>query len=435
MDVYLATLGCRLNEAELERWHRDFAGRGHRVVRKPEQAQVMVLNTCAVTAVAARKSRQYAGRMHRKNPDASLVMTGCYAEMDPARVAELAGVDLVIGNEDKINLVDLVTQNIDPTAMPALALEPDADTSHVYADARTRAFLKVQDGCRNRCTFCIVTILRGQERSRPVAEVVAEVNRLGEAGYQEVVLTGVHLGGYGSDLDSSLFELVTTVLAETDVPRIRLTSLEPWDLPENFFSLWENPRLQPHLHLPLQSGCDSTLRRMARRCDTGSYRGLVESARAAIPDLTLTTDVIVGFPGETDAEWQATYEFVDAIKFAHMHIFTFSARAGTKAARIGGHLPKDVRRARSRELHALGEEMKAEHLDRFVGTERPVLWEGSPEVVQDGLRWLGYTDNYLRVSAITEPGLDLENRIEPTSLGGPVDGVFVGARPPHVSSD
>ncbi len=435
MDVFLATLGCRLNEAELERWHRDFSARGHRVVRQAEHAQVLVLNTCAVTAAAARKSRQYAGRMHRKNPGASLVMTGCYAEMDPARVAELAGVDLVVGNHDKDRLVDLVTEHIDPAVMPARALEPDADSSHVYADTRTRAFLKVQDGCRNRCTFCIVTILRGEERSRPVAEVVAEVNRLGAEGYREVVLTGVHLGGYGSDLGSSLFELVQRVLAETDVPRIRLTSLEPWDLPDNFFSLWENPRLQPHLHLPLQSGCDSTLRRMARRCDTSSYRGLVDAARAGIPGLSLTTDLIVGFPGETDAEWRATYAFVESIGFAHMHIFTFSPRQGTKAARVGGQLHGDVKRERSRELHELGVQMKTAHLARFVGTRRPVLWEGHPEPEDGAHVWSGYTDNYLRVRANAPAGVPLQNVIEELTLQAVDDDGFHGLRDSQLRLD
>ena len=428
MDVFLTTLGCRLNEAELESWHRDFVDGGHRVVGRPEDAQVMVLNTCAVTAMAGRKSRQLTSRMHRANPAASLVMTGCYAQMDPARVAELAGVDLVVGNQDKDRLVELVSQRIDSATMPALALDPD--DSHVYADTRTRAFVKVQDGCRNRCTFCIVTVLRGQERSRPVDEVVAEVQRLVEDGYREVVLTGVHLGGYGSDLDSSLFDLVRAVLTDTDVPRLRLTSLEPWDLPPNFFTLWDNPRLQPHLHLPLQSGCDATLRRMARRCSTASFRALVSAARQAIPDLSLTTDVIVGFPGETDAEWRASYDFVEEIGFSHAHIFAFSARAGTTAARMKGQLPGAVRQERSRALHELTAKAKARHLERFAGTVRPVLWEGHADPVGDGTnRWCGYTDNYLRVAATAPPDVVLRNRIEPVLLTDPTDGVYAGTRP------
>lgn len=417
MDVYLHTLGCRLNEAELESWHRGFGGAGHRVVRRPEQAQVMVLNTCAVTSVAARKSRQLVGRLHRKNPSARLVITGCYAEMAPEKVASLAGVDLVVGNQDKARLVELVEAGIDTSAMPEIATEPQSQ--HLFADTRTRAFVKVQDGCRNQCSFCVVTILRGQERSKPIAQVVEEVQALLRDGYREVIVTGVHLGGYGSDLGGGddLHGLLKAILEHTGVPRLRVTSLEPWDLPERFFDLWADPRLGGHLHLPLQSGCDSVLRRMARRCFTRDYRALVGEARRAIPDLTLTTDVIVGFPGETEAEWQATRGFIEEMGFAHMHIFTYSAREGTRAARLAGRVSKEVQRQRSHELHTLGAAMKARHLARFVGQTRPVLWEGEGELQSDGTRrWLGYTDNYLRVETFTDPGAELENRLVPTRL-------------------
>lgn len=417
MDVFLTTLGCRLNEAELEGWHRDFEAAGHRVVRQPEQAQVVVLNTCAVTTMAARKSRQHIYRLYRQNPSASMVITGCYAEMEPEVVAAMAGVDLVVGNQEKEQLVAMVEDHINPETMPAMATEPEAEASHLYATARTRGFVKVQDGCRNRCTFCIVTVLRGQERSLPIAQVVEQVKQLHAAGYQEVVLTGVHLGGYGSDLGCDLRQLVQAVLADTDVPRVRLTSLEPWDLPEGFFQLWEDRRLGPHLHMPLQSGCDSVLRRMARRCYTEDFTRLVEDARAHIPDLTLTTDLIVGFPGETEAEWRATMKFVEKTQFGHMHIFTYSPREGTTAARLRGHLTKGVKRARSQELHALAAQMKAAHLDRFLGQARPVLWEGDFEVLEDGRRrWNGYTDNYLRAHVVTDASAELENQLLPALL-------------------
>ncbi len=418
MDVYLTTLGCRLNEAELESWHRDFHARGHRVVATPNNAQVMVLNTCAVTGVAARKSRQHIYRLHRQNPSARLVITGCYAELAPERIAKMAGVDLVVGNLHKDRLVTLVADTLQDAAMPDIAADPQAEATHIYATSRTRAFVKVQDGCRNRCTFCIVTVLRGQERSRTTAEIIEQVNHLHhEHGFQEVVLTGVHLGGYGSDLDTDLYQLVQEVLANTDIPRLRLTSLEPWDLPENFWELWANPRLCSHLHLPLQSGCDSTLRRMARRCNTTNYRKLVESARELIPGLTLTTDIIVGFPGETEAEWKATYAYIEALRFAHIHIFTYSPREGTKAARMGGHLTKDTKRARSQALHTLAARMKSEHLQSFLGQVRPVLWEGDSTLTDDGQRrWQGYTDNYLRVVTHTAPEVDLENKLLPVQL-------------------
>ncbi len=416
MDVYLHALGCRLNEAELERWHRDLDQRGHRVVRRADKAQVVVLNTCAVTGVAARKSRQLVGRFHRQNPNAHLVITGCYAEMDPQKVASLAGVDLVVGNQDKARLVDLITTELDVTAMPRMAAEVD-EGSHLFAEARTRAFVKVQDGCRNQCSFCVVTILRGAERSRPIDDVVAEINALHEQGYNEAVVTGVHLGGYGSDLGTDLKSLLAAILERTSIPRLRVTSLEPWDLPPDFFELWSDPRLGGHLHLPLQSGCDSVLRRMARRCFTADFEALVASARKNIPELTLTTDIIVGFPGETEAEWEATKAFVRQIGFAHMHIFSYSPREGTRAATMSGQITRDVQRRRNQEMHEIGAVAKAAHLERFLGEQRTVLWEGNSEVLEDGRRrWLGYTDNYLRVQTHTSADVDLENQLLLTEL-------------------
>ncbi len=413
MRVFLSTLGCRLNEAELAGWRRAFRAAGHQVVASPEAAQLMVVNSCAVTATAARKSRKLVAGLHRRNPAAKLVLTGCYAELEPAAAAALAGVDLVIGNRDKDRLVDRVEAEIDPATMPALAAEPDAD--HVYADpGRTRAFVKVQDGCRNRCGYCVVTLARGEERSRPIDEVVDEVDALIATGYREVVLTGVHLGGFGSDHGADLTALVGALLARTEVPRLRLSSLEPWDLPADFFALWRDPRLMPHLHLPLQSGSDRVLRRMSRRSSTASYLELVDTARAAIPDLTLTTDIIVGYPGEDQAAWAETLAMARRIGFAHLHIFAFSARPGTRAASLPDRVPAEVIRDRSAELHALGLESARHHRLGFVGQTREVLWETSRAAGSDRRRWLGYTDNYLRVA--TETPDDLANRITPTRL-------------------
>jgi threonylcarbamoyladenosine tRNA methylthiotransferase MtaB len=441
MDIYLTSLGCRLNEAELMTWARRFQAAGHRLTADPQAAQLLLLNTCAVTVEAAAKSRQLIYRLHRQNPSARLVVTGCYAELEPATVAALEGVDLVIGNRDKDRLVELVLDRLEPGTMPLLATEPDA--VHVYAagwpGARTRAFVKVQDGCRHRCTFCIVTVARGEERSRPIADVVAEIRALHAAGYQEAVLTGVHLGGYGSDLGVSLLDLVRAILADTDIPRLRLSSLEPWNLPAEFWSLWHNPRLMPHLHLPLQSGCDSTLRRMARRCTTAAYARLVAAARAAIPDLTLTTDIIVGFPGETEAEWTATLAFVEQIGFGHIHIFPFSPRAGTAAARMREQVPAEVKRRRGRELQALAARMKADHLARHLGRVRAVLWEGHGELLPDGCRrWSGYTDNYLRTDVVVPDGLNLENRITAAHLvaliGEPAERLLAALPPEALSA-
>jgi threonylcarbamoyladenosine tRNA methylthiotransferase MtaB len=425
MRVYLTTLGCRLNEAELESWSRQFEAGGHIVVGSAPDAQVMIVNTCAVTGEAASKSRKLVSGLHRRNPSAPVVVTGCYGELSPERAAAQAGVDLLVPNRDKDRLVDRVLAEVEPAHMPMLATE--AESAHVYRDARTRAFIKVQDGCRNRCTFCIVTIARGQERSRAIADVVAEINAVAATGHTEVVLTGVHLGGYGSDLGTSLRELVEAVLADTDVPRVRLSSLEPWDLPEGFERLWANPRLMPHLHLPIQSGSDAVLKKMARRCSTEEYARLVDGFRAAIDDLTITTDIIVGFPGETDDDFSRTMDFVHRIGFGHIHIFAYSRRDGTTAARLGGHVTTAIKRERSRELHAAAADLKRAHHLRFVGDMRSVLWEGAGTTTETGeRRFAGYTDNYLRVETWVPARVDLENRITDVRLDAAGDGVLIG---------
>ncbi|HWM85972.1 MAG TPA: tRNA (N(6)-L-threonylcarbamoyladenosine(37)-C(2))-methylthiotransferase MtaB [Kofleriaceae bacterium] len=428
MNVFLTALGCRLNEAEVESWTRSFRAAGHAVVASPASAQVMVVNTCAVTSEAARKSRKLVGGLHRRNPSARLVVTGCFAELEPAAAAALLGVDMVVGNRDKDRLVARVAAELDVSAMPVLAAEPDG--AHAFREERTRAFIKVQDGCRNQCSFCVVTIARGEERSRTIEEVVAEVRALEAAGVAEVVLCGVHLGGYGSDIGLDLTGLVRRLLRDTGVPRVRLSSLEPWDLPDGFGELWREAggRLLPHLHLPLQSGCDRVLRRMARRCLTASFARLVDALRAAIADLHLTTDLIVGFPGETDADFRETLDFAGRIGFAHVHVFPFSPREGTRAATLPGRVPPDVIRERVRELGGLAASMKAEHLTRAVGQTRPVLWE-TGEACDGARRFSGYTDTYLRVETEVPPDVDLENRIEPVLLarvaGDPPDRLAV----------
>ena len=301
----------------------------------------MVINTCAVTGESVRKSRQLIRRAHRGNPRAKLVVSGCYASLSPDNLAAELGVDLVVPNPEKDRLISIAAERLDLPVMPEAATEPGENA--LLARSRHRAFIKVQDGCRYRCAFCIVTKARGDERSRAVADVVEEVNRIHAGGIQEVVLAGVHLGGYGSDIGSELRTLITAVLAETAIPRVRLGSLEPWELPEGFWGLFDNPRLMPHLHLPIQSGADSVLRRMSRRCRTAEFRDLVEQARARRPGFNVTTDIIVGFPGETEQEWQQTLDFAGQMAFGHIHIFAYSPRAGTKAAGMPDQLSREVK--------------------------------------------------------------------------------------------
>ena len=415
MYIHLQTLGCRLNEAEIAAWTEAFHSAGHQVVPKADAADLVVVNTCAVTQEAVRKSRKLIRKAQNRNPQAKLVVSGCFVSLGGNTNAESLGVDLLIPNRDKDRLVEIAIRELNLDAMPQAATEPARH--YLLNRGRQRAFIKVQDGCRYRCSFCVVTLARGEERSRPPAEIVREINDLHRRGAQEAVLTGVHLGGYGSDLGSNLTVLIDWLLAETDIPRIRLGSLEPWELHAEFWDLFDDPRLMPHLHLPLQSGADGVLRRMSRRCRSRDFAALVEQARGQIPDLNVTTDIIVGFPGETDEEWHQTLELVERIGFGHLHIFSYSPRAGTKAAGLEGQVSAEVKRTRSRELHVLGQGMKQRTLESYLGREFPVLIEGRPKRAGEGNGvWRGYTPNFLRVAIAADSNLALENRIRHVRL-------------------
>jgi len=415
MIVHLKTLGCRLNEAELETWAQTFQKAGHQVTRQAENANLIVINSCAVTQDAARKSRQLIRRVHRENPAAKLVVSGCYATLNQQEAEQLLGVDLVVSNKDKDQLVELTLAELNLDTMPAMSTEPGAIS--LFTRGRQRAFVKVQDGCRYRCTFCIVTVARGEEKSRSVPEVVNEINALHQQDINEIILTGVHLGGYGSDLGSNLVDLIKAILTQTDVPRIRLGSLEPWELTDNFYQLFDNPRIMPHLHLPLQSGSDYVLRRMARRCKTKEFANIVTHLRQINPLFNITTDVIVGFPGETEEEWQESLEFIKQVGFGHLHIFTYSPREGTKAATLPNQIQDPVKKQRSQQLHQLGDEMRLQFYHDNLGNQYPVLWEGYSEPVGiDRQRVFGYTPNYLKVACVISKDKSLENTITLASL-------------------
>lgn len=401
MRVHLSSLGCRLNEAELEGWARQFQAQGHHITPHSKEADLVILNSCAVTQAAVRKSRQQVRRIHRANPKAKVVVSGCYASLQPEEAANLLGVDLVVANTDKHNLYQRVQEEqlITPV-LTTVATETISDIPEttLFARGRQRAFVKVQDGCRHQCTFCIVTVARGAERSRPVQAIIDEINLLHHQGIHEVILTGVHLGGYGSDLHIQLDQLIQSVLDNTDIPRIRLGSLEPWDLPGGFFDLFQNPRLMPHLHLPLQSGSASVLRRMARRCSPDQFAQLVKQGRQTIPDLNITTDIIVGFPGESEEEWQQSYSFIEATGFGHIHIFSYSAREGTRAANLPNQVPPEIKKNRNRSLHQLAAKLRLDVFAQNLEKEFPVLWE-NPVTESNGITKLsGYTPNYLRVT-------------------------------------
>ena len=490
MRIYLESLGCRLNYAEMAALGRQLAGAGHELTDAATAADLCVLNSCTVTGEAARQSRQLARQLARANPAARLIVTGCYATLEGETVAQLPNIELVVGNERKDELLRLIQESggrgqepakqQTPQDSKASSEQPTSNTDYglrtTHHAPRTRAFVKTQDGCRNHCTFCIVTVARGDERSRTIAELAAEVNALHAEGYHEAVLTGVHLGGYGSDLGADLRALMRALLAETSIPRLRLSSLEPFDLSASFFDLWADSqgRLMPHLHLPAQSGSDAVLRRMARRNRVADFEALVAATRTAIPGLTVTTDLIAGFPGETEGDFSETLDFARRVGFAHIHAFPYSARQGTAAARFDGQVPEVERKRRVRALIELDAELGATVRRTFVGEVRPVLWENReatqlPENLSEGFFanhpepvfgelsravegrltsrtpsassgqaqgaqamigagselsldpdarpiWSGLTDNYLRVLAAAPAELDLHNRITPLRL-------------------
>jgi threonylcarbamoyladenosine tRNA methylthiotransferase MtaB len=424
VQVRLESIGCRLNIGEIEAMARGLAKAGHRVVGPGTPAELCILNTCTVTAIASRKSRQLIRQLKKTNPSAAVIVTGCDAELSPSEMVEI-GVDLVVGNAQKERLLELAEAE---GLLDTASNDPDDQELFEPGDStRTRAFLKVQDGCDNRCTFCVITIARGVGRSVPADAIMEELNELQQLGYREVVLSGVHLGSYGHDLGDQrgLQHLVERALTETAVERLRLSSLEPWDLDAEFFEVFTNPRLLPHLHLPLQSGCDETLKRMARRTSRAEFSALVRDARRAVPGLAISSDIIVGFPGETDEEFEHSITLVEELAFSRLHIFRYSRREGTPAEKMTAQIPGPVAQERSRRMHALAADLERRFNSGLVGHTVDVLWE-TAEDHGDALRWSGLTPNYVRVTATTTPDEDLLNVVTPTTITDVVPGGLVG---------
>lgn len=421
--VAMATLGCKLNQAETEDLAMRFISAGYCVVDFDDTADVYVINTCSVTHIADRKSRQLIRQARRANPDGIVVVTGCYAEVAPQEVSVLDHIDLVVANRDKGRIVELVDSTRlprQPGAYAGVGAQLPSITS------RTRALLKIQEGCDKYCAYCIVPLVRGRERSLPMDGVIAEVERLVAQGRQEVVLTGVNIGVYGHDLpkpeQSTLFDLVSRILVETKLPRLRLSSIEPEDFDTRILSLMDGSHLARHLHLPLQSGSDQILRSMRRRYNSAGFLKLIDEARRMVPDVAITTDVIVGFPGEGEVEFQQTAELARRASFAGMHVFKYSVRRGTRAARFPDQVPYSVKRRRSEMLLALatnlGQDYRRGFLDRTLDVlyEQAVSTEKPPDGQSRGSVWEGLTDNYIRV--YTSSQVPLDNQIRATRLTG-----------------
>ncbi len=398
MKVFVDSIGCRLNQSEIEKFAAQFRAAGHTLVDSRAEADLVLVNTCTVTVEAASDSRQKI-RQASRHGGAKIAVTGCWATLEADAAAQMPGVQWVIPNDRKNNLVPEVL-NIPPEKMD---LEPLSRQPLPGIHRRTRAFIKTQDGCDNHCTFCITRIARGSGRSQNTQEVLADIRLALAGGTKEIVLTGVHLGSWGYDFEAPqrLRQLVQAIIEQSAPLRLRLSSLEPWDLDEDFFSLWQDPRMCRHLHLPLQSGCRATLRRMARKVTPEGFAGLVDQARHASPDMAITTDIIVGFPGETEEDFQESLEFVRRMEFASGHVFAYSPRPGTPAARYTEQVPPEVKKRRSAVMrHALADAAQR-FRERFIGRKMGVLWESASSFGPQGWQMEGLTDNYLRVTAST----------------------------------
>jgi threonylcarbamoyladenosine tRNA methylthiotransferase MtaB len=445
----ITTLGCKVNQADSEALSEKMSAAGFVQCDFSDTADIYIVNTCTVTHLGDRSSRQMISQARRRRPDALLVVTGCYAELNPQAVSALPGVDLVIGNSNKESLVDSINTQLKVSPITSLHSKENshpfqtnaqkgllpvlhAVNQHIGSDSslplagvdeepqpenpsrislisdlttlpttansrlltRTRVQMKVQDGCNNRCTYCIVPYVRGGSRSRSIESVVEHVQRKTKAGFQEIVLTGIHLGDYHPDNDKKkdLGDLIAILLDQTDIRRIRVSSLEPEDFRLEWLELWENPRMCRHLHLPMQSGSDHILRRMARRYNSERYHQIVTTAKQLVPGIAISTDIITGFPGESDNDFELTYQQATELQFAKAHIFRFSPRQGTAAARMQEQIKEEIKKARSERLLALNDQDVRRFRQLFLGENVQVLLES----YKHG-RWEGLTDNYLRV--------------------------------------
>ncbi len=402
--VAFATLGCKVNQYDTQAMQELFENAGYEIVSFQELADVYVINTCTVTQTSDKKSRQLVSRAHAQNPRGMVVVTGCYAQQSPERAMELPGVRLVLGTAERNQIVAHVERAWEETANCVRDIRKERVFEEISAvhEGKTRAHLKIQDGCDQYCSYCIIPYVRGPVRSRQLAQVVSEAKKLAQAGFCEIVLTGIHLMSYGKDLaDTELIDAVDAITEIDGIRRIRLGSLEPAWIEERVVRAWaENPKVCRQFHLSLQSGCDTVLKRMNRRYTAAKYAEAVACLRENMPGCAITTDVIAGFAGETEEEHRKTLAFAEKMAFARMHVFPYSQRKGTKAAEMPGQVPKAVREKRAQELIALGERMAKEYLHAAIGSVQDVLIEHSENGWGEG-----YTGTYIRTRA---PGKENE---------------------------
>lgn len=398
MKVSFHTLGCKLNFSETSTLAREFAAGGYERTDKVAEADVCVINSCSVTEHADKKCRNLIRRLHKLNPTAIIAVTGCYAQLKPAEIAAIEGVDIVLSNNDKGDLFRKVTELGKKGVRQEVTSCTTEELTRFFAafssGDRTRAFLKVQDGCDYCCSYCTIHNARGSSRNIPIADLVKEAEQIAAEGHTEIVITGVNTGDFGRTTGESFADLLRALDKVEGIERYRISSIEPNLLTDEIIDICaRSPKFQPHFHIPIQSGCDRILAQMRRRYNTATFAQRIEAVRKAMPDAFVGIDVIVGFPGESDEEFQTTYDFLDSIAPAYLHVFPFSARANTPAWSMPNKVQDSVKTARAARLDELCHRLHRAFYQKYVGTEATVLFESTLK----GGWMMGYTENYIKV--------------------------------------
>lgn len=417
--VAFYTLGCKVNQYESEAVSSIFEKNGYEVVSFDQSADIYIINTCTVTNLSDRKSRQAIRKAKKTNPDSVVTVMGCYAQTSSEEILKIPGVNLVIGTKDRNSILDYIKRleegecriNAVDNIMTSRSFEELKVNTY---KERTRAYLKIQEGCSQFCSYCIIPYARGPIRSRKPEDIIDEVRELSQNGYTEIVLTGIHLASYGKDLKTTdLLDIIKKLNEIEGIERIRLGSIEPTTITEEFvLAAAEMPKLCPHYHLSLQSGCDATLRAMNRKYTAEEYRKSVELLKKHIPDVAITTDIMVGFPGETEEDFINSMDFADKIGFSKIHVFKYSPRKGTPAAESPDQITPEIKEARSEKMLALSDRLEEQYLGRFIDREMDVLYE---QALADKKGYIeGLTSNYIRVAA--EGSEDITGKIVKTKL-------------------
>jgi len=424
--VAFCTLGCKVNQYETEAMEELFSCAGYDIVPYSQEADVYIINTCSVTSMGDAKSRRMIRRARKTNPEAIIAVTGCYAQTAPDEVLAIDGVNLVVGNQEKSKIVEKVDElenNIKKNDVKDIMHTHEFEQLNItHYDNRTRAFIKIQDGCSQFCSYCIIPFARGPVRSRSEGEILDEIRTLTSHGFTEFILAGIHVASYGHDLEkTSLEQLINKVDKIEGVKRIRLSSIEPMTLNRNFVEqIKDCTKLCPHFHISLQSGCDETLKRMNRKYTTAQYADVVKGLREAFRDVAITTDIMTGFPGETDEEFEKTVQFTNDIAFADAHVFQYSQRKGTPAARRNDQVRPEIKEERSKRIIEITQKSRNEFLNRFAGRDMEVLFE---QPTNDGY-FEGKTSNYITVYVRTDE--DLHGQYRNVHMNEIKDGIIYG---------